>query len=327
MNKKILILLLALLSIQTIISAPTFFHGWMRFNIANCKSHFNTTETDSSGSPFSPQASQFTPSNSTGGNDPEQPNYSFADIAGTVPDDVRELVEYVKNVERYKRVGAKMPKGIMLHGPGGTGKTSLARAIAGEANAAFFKASGSEFVEMYVGVGPQRVRELFQSARDAVKSKKYSRAIIFIDEIDAIGCARSSDSNQEYRNTLNELLNQMDGFALEDSIFIIGATNTIEMIDKALLRPGRFDRLVKIDLPNLSDRLEILKHYAKKTKHTIPTSIFQEVAQKTNGCSGAELMSLINEAAIFAARGNKEHVTSEDCLKALNKILEQKRHR
>lgn len=331
MNKKILIALALILWSPNSFSIVGFFKAWAEFNVINCKAVCGVDTPVNREHALEDSSPKFRNSansaNSASNNAPDKPDFSFADIAGSVPDDVRELVDFVKNVEQYKKVGAKMPKGILLHGPGGTGKTSLARAIAGEANAAFFNASGSEFIEMYVGVGPQRVRELFNAARAAVKSKKYKRAIIFIDEIDAIGCSRTGESNSEYRNTLNELLNQMDGFALEDSIFIIGATNTIQLLDKALLRPGRFDRLVKIDLPALEDRIAILKHYAHKIACHVPLTLFNDIATQTAGFSPAELKALVNEAAVFAARGHKSKVDVDDFNRALEKMIAQHRQR
>lgn len=252
--------------------------------------------------------------------------YTFADLAGEIPQDVLEITDFIKNREKYTAIGAQMIKGILLYGPGGTGKTSIARAIAGETNAAFFTASGSDFIEMYVGVGPQRIRELFDRARQAL-CEGYTNAIIFIDEIDAIGGSRSFEPNSEYRNTLNELLKQMDGFTQESGIFVIAATNNINLLDKALLRPGRFDRLVEIPLPNLKSREEILRHYIKKINYKGTGEFLTTLAQQTINMNGAELKSIINEAAIFAVRENIPFVTDKHLEMALKKALEQKKRR
>lgn len=245
--------------------------------------------------------------------------FTFADVAGEVSQDIVEIVEFLKNPERFARVGAKMPKGIIMYGPPGTGKTSLARAIAGEADAEFFSASGSDFVEVYVGVGPKRVRELFEKARGCKK------ALIFIDEIDAIGGKRSGETNSEYRNTLNELLKQMDGFD-RSNITVIAATNRVEDLDEALLRPGRFDRIVEIALPNMNNRLAIFKHYCKRIAFAASEDIFKELATKSTGLSGADIKNVINEAAVFAARENSDGVTDNHLRQALEKMIKQKRH-
>lgn len=252
---------------------------------------------------------------------------SFADLAGELPADVLEVIEFIKNPERFARVGAAMPKGILLYGPPGTGKTSIARAIAGEAEAAFFNASGTQFIEMYVGVGPKRVRELFEKARTAVKSGKYKRAIIFIDEIDAIGSSRTGENNSEYRSTLNELLNQLDGFGKETSVFVIAATNTPEILDKALLRPGRFDRLVHIALPDKKSREQILQLYAHGKKCKFKEIILQDIAEKTDGFSGAQLKELMNYAATLAARDSASAISETHMAQALKNALQQHRYR
>lgn len=247
---------------------------------------------------------------------PLQKQYSFEDIAGTVPQDIIEIIDFIKDPIRFARVGARMPKGILLYGPPGTGKTSLARAIAGESGAQFIHASGSEFVEVYVGVGPQRVRELFD------KAKKHEKSIIFIDEIDAIGGKRSGDSNSEYRNTLNELLNQMDGFS-QNNITVIAATNNVHMLDKALLRPGRFDRLIKIGLPDTESRFQIFKHYSKKIAYKGDIITLINLSKATEGLTGADIKNIINEAAILAARNNKDFVDEQNLKDACKKILNQ----
>lgn len=245
--------------------------------------------------------------------------FTFEDLGGDISPDIKEVIEFMSDPERFARVGAKMPRGVLLYGPPGTGKTSLARAIAGESGAEFFSASGSEFIEMYVGVGPMRVRELFE------KAKACKKAIVFIDEIDAIGGKRSGETNSEYRNTLNELLKQMDGFE-RSNITVIAATNRVEDLDEALLRPGRFDRLVEVGLPNLQSRIGIFKLYCKKiTFKPANDDIFIELAQKSPGFSGADIKNVINEAAVFAARENSDSVNESHVRQALEKEIKKKR--
>lgn len=258
---------------------------------------------------------------------PEDTSFTLKNIAGGVPQDAYEIVDFIKDPKRFARVGAKMPKGILLHGPGGTGKTSIARAIAGETGAAFFNASGSDFVEVFVGVGPQRIRELFAKARAAIADGTHTKAIIFIDEIDAIGGNRMHEMSSEYRNTLNALLDQLDGFKQEQSIFVIGATNNLAILDKALLRPGRFDRLIEIGLPTAPSREAILRYYCDKLTYTGADTIFTQITQQTPNYSGAELESLVNEAAVYAARENAPAVTEQHLISALQKVREQKRYR
>lgn len=247
--------------------------------------------------------------------------YTFKDLGGDISPDIMEVVDFIKTPERFARVGAKMPKGILLYGPPGTGKTSIARAIAGEADAEFFPASGSDFIEIYVGVGPARVRELFEKARKCEK-----KAIIFIDEIDAIGGKRHEGTNTEYRNTLNELLKQMDGFA-RSNITVIAATNRVEDLDEALLRPGRFDRVVKVDLPSVASRAQIFELYCSKINFEGGTEegFFEKLAQRSIGFSGADIKNVVNEAAVLAAREEGPKVTSQHVTKALDDTLKKKR--
>lgn len=231
-------------------------------------------------------------------------------LAGELPPEVHEIVAFLQDNEKYTAMGARMPKGILFVGPPGTGKTTIARTIAHTANASFFHGSGSEFVEMYVGVGPQRVRELFEKARNSIRSGMYKTSIIFIDEIDAIGGKRTDFDNSEYRNTLNELLNQMDGFVQDPGIVVLAATNKPDGLDSALKRPGRFDRIVEIGLPNLENRRKIIEHYCYNVKinyFDAPLD-FNILAQKTAGFTPAEIKNLVNEAAILAVREKSSFV-------------------
>lgn len=233
--------------------------------------------------------------------------FGFKDLAGKIPESVVEIVDFISSPEKFDKVGAKRPRGILMVGPPGTGKTSIARALAGEGNAAFISASASEFIEIYVGVGPKRIRELFDSAREAIAYGPHKSAIIFIDELDAIGSQRTVEGNSEYKNTLNELLNQMDGFKRDDSIMVIGATNVVDAIDPALKRPGRFDRIVEIGLPDQESRLDIIEFYCKKISYDKSINL-TKFALETNDWSPAELENFVNEAAVRAARDNSDIV-------------------
>lgn len=242
----------------------------------------------------------------------------FKDVAGNdeAKQDLEEVVEFLKFPKKFEGVGAKIPKGVLLVGPPGTGKTLLARAVAGEANAPFFSISGSEFVEMFVGVGASRVRDLFN------KAKKNSPCIIFIDEIDAVGRRRGSGmggGHDEREQTLNQILVEMDGFEQGQNVIVLAATNRSDVLDPALLRPGRFDRRVNIDLPDRKDRLAILKtHFAEK-----PVSKdvdLESLAAKSAGSSGADLANIANEASIIAARHNRKVIENEDVVAAFEKV-------
>lgn len=253
--------------------------------------------------------------------------FTLKDMAGKLPIDVLEIIEFMTYPEKFRNMGVKTPKGVLMYGPPGTGKTSLARALANEMNAAFVHASGSDFIEIYVGVGPKRVRELFDQARQDIKYGPKKKAVIFIDELDAIGCRRSSDNgggNSEYRNTLNELLNQMDGFKVDDSILVIGATNRVEDLDPALLRPGRFDRLVPVSLPDEESRLKIFIHYCHQINYD--TSIdLTKYAEQTKGWSPAEIKNVVNEAAVKAVRDNSDKAYARHFDAALKDGMTRKR--
>lgn len=252
--------------------------------------------------------------------------FDFSNLAGTVSPEVKEIADFIAHAEKYSALGARMPKGILLYGPPGTGKTSLARALAGETNAAFFATSGSQFIEMYVGVGPARIRELFNKARAALDHGAPA-SIIFIDEIDAIGGKRDFEPSSEYRNTLNELLTQLDGFAKDARIFVIAATNTIDLLDPALIRPGRFDRHIKVELPSQADRYEILNYFLSKTQHEVSLATIEKIAQDTPYFSPPELENIVNETAIYVVRENRNNIQDQDLLFCANRIIKQKAER
>ena len=245
---------------------------------------------------------------------------TFKDVAGQAgaKQEVQEIVEFLKNPKKYTDLGGKIPKGALLVGPPGTGKTLLAKAVAGEAGVPFFSMSGSDFVEMFVGVGASRVRDLFRQA------KEKSPCIIFIDEIDAVGRARSKNpamgGNDERENTLNALLTEMDGFGTNSGVIILAATNRVDMLDKALLRAGRFDREIHVDLPDLTERKEIFQVHLKPLK-TDSTLDIDFLARQTPGFSGADIANVCNEAALIAARHDAKTVSKQDFLDAVDRII------
>lgn len=245
---------------------------------------------------------------------------TFKDVAGLAEAkvEIEEIVEFLKNPQRYTELGAKIPKGALLVGPPGTGKTLLAKAVAGEANVPFLSMSGSDFVEMFVGVGAARVRDLFKQA------KEKAPCIVFIDEIDAVGRARGKNpnmgSNDERENTLNQMLTEMDGFGSNNGVIILAATNRADMLDKALLRPGRFDRQIYVDLPELSDRVEIFNVHLRNLKVNSKLDVDQ-LARQTQGFSGADIANVCNEAALIAARNNKDSVDYSDFMAAIDRIV------
>lgn len=250
----------------------------------------------------------------------------FADVAGEdeAKDSLQEVVEYLHNPTKYRDIGAKMPKGILLVGPPGTGKTMLAKAVAGESEVPFFSISGSEFVEMFVGMGAAKVRDLFKQA------KEKAPCIVFIDEIDAIGKKRGGGAlggNDEREQTLNQLLTEMDGFEDNAGVIILAATNRPESLDPALTRPGRFDRQVPVTLPDLQGRVAILKVHAAKIK-TAPAIDYDKVARMASGASGAELANIVNEAALRAVRDHRPYATQEDMEESIEVVIAgyQKKH-
>lgn len=250
----------------------------------------------------------------------EENKVTFKDVAGQTgaKQEVQEIVEFLKNPQKYTELGGKIPKGALLVGPPGTGKTLLAKAVAGEAGVPFFSMSGSDFVEMFVGVGASRVRDLFE------KAKAKSPCIIFIDEIDAVGRARSKNpsmgGNDERENTLNALLTEMDGFGTNSGVIILAATNRADMLDKALMRAGRFDRQINVDLPDIHERKAIFKVHLKPLKVDESLDV-DYLARQTPGFSGADIANVCNEAALIAARHNKKSVDKQDFLDAVDRII------
>jgi len=252
---------------------------------------------------------------------------TFKDVAGLkeAKEELKEIVDFLKNPKKFLQMGARIPRGVLLMGAPGTGKTLLARAVAGEAYVPFFHISGSEFVEMFVGVGAGRVRDLFNTA------KKSAPAIIFIDELDAIGRHRGAGlggGHDEREQTLNQILVEMDGFERDSNVIVVAATNRPDVLDPALLRPGRFDRRVVLDLPDINDREEILKIHARGKPLTLNVNV-REVAERTPGFSGADLANVVNEAAILAARKNKQQIFQQELLESIEKVLlgpERKSH-
>ena len=245
---------------------------------------------------------------------------TLKDVAGLegAKEEIQEIVEFLKNPEKYTNIGGKIPKGALLVGPPGTGKTLLAKAVAGEARVPFFSLSGSDFVEMFVGVGASRVRDLFKQA------KEKSPAIIFIDEIDAVGRARGknnfSGSNDERENTLNQLLTEMDGFGTNTNVIVLAATNRADVLDKALMRAGRFDRQIYVDLPDIRERREIFEVHLKPLKKSEDLDT-EFLAKQTPGFSGADIANVCNEAALVAARKDKKAVDKQDFLDAVDRIV------
>lgn len=250
----------------------------------------------------------------------EGTNVTFKDVAGLseAKTEIREIVEFLRNPQRYTDLGGKIPKGALLVGPPGTGKTLLAKAVAGEANVPFFSMSGSDFVEMFVGVGASRVRDLFRQA------KEKAPCIVFIDEIDAVGRARGKNpnmgANDERENTLNQLLTEMDGFGTNSGVIILAATNRADILDKALMRAGRFDRQINVDLPELKDRIEIFDVHLRRIKTDDSVDV-DLMARQTAGFSGADIANVCNEAALIAARNNKKSVDRDSFMAAIDRII------
>lgn len=248
----------------------------------------------------------------------EKSNFTFIDVAGIEEekDELIEIVDYLKNPKKYSSSGARVPKGILLEGPPGTGKTLLAKALSGEAGVPFYSISGSEFDEVFVGIGASRIREMFKEA------KKNSPCIIFIDEIDAMGSRRNSTigGGGVVDQTLNQLLTEMDGFSSNSGIIVIGATNLVGVLDPALLRPGRFDRKIQVALPDIKARVAILKLHARNKKISSAVD-FLRLAQRTPGFSGAQLENVLNEAAILMVRHNAKMINLEIIDEAIDRVI------
>jgi cell division protease FtsH len=259
-------------------------------------------------STFAPQKVQLTS---------DQPTVTFADVAGLdeVVAELKEVKDYLTNAERFKALGAQLPRGMLLYGPPGSGKTLLARALAGETGVPFYSVSASSFVEVYVGIGAARVRQLFEEA------KKNTPSIVFIDELDAVGRRRSADigGDREFDHTLNQLLVELDGFAMSEGVVLIGATNRPELIDPALMRPGRFDRRIHVDKPDVNGRLAILRLHASKRPFSGKID-WMSVAHRTPGLTGAELANIINEASFLAARRRSPTISSEEVEEAVDRV-------
>ena len=250
---------------------------------------------------------------------------TFKDVAGVdeALEELQEIVEFLKNPQKFTSLGGRIPKGVLCIGPPGTGKTLIAKAVAGEADRPFFSISGSDFVEMFVGVGASRIRDLFDQA------KKAAPCIIFMDEIDAVGRHRGvgiGGGHDEREQTLNQLLVEMDGFDTNEGVILMAATNRPDVLDKALLRPGRFDRRVMISLPDIKGRFDILKVHARKIKMD-PTVDLMAIARSTPGSSGADLANILNEAALLAARKGRTAVTAQETIEARDKVLYGKERR
>ena len=296
---------------------PVLFFGWFFWMI------FRQAKTGTS------QTFNFlrAPAKIFGTGKPPGEKVSFKDIADLeeAKEEIKEVVDFLKNPKKYFKMGARIPRGVLLVGPPGTGKTLMARAVANEAGVPFFSMSGSEFIELFVGVGASRVRSLFETA------KKHQPCIVFIDEIDSIGKIRGvgiGGGHEEREQTLNQILAEMDGFEKETGIIVMAATNRPEYLDPALLRPGRFDRRIVLDLPDMKGREEILKIHSHGKPLALDVNL-KEVAERTPGFSGADLANLVNEAAILAARRNKKQIYQEEFLEAIEKVLlgpERKSH-
>lgn len=292
-------------SLESKSSFLKFFKTWTKFNRDN-RAFFSKTDT---GTALESRTRQ-----------DNNKRLTFADIRGGIPQEIQDLYEFIKGSRAFQEVGAQIPKGFLLVGPPGTGKTSLVKALAGELEIPFITASGSEFVEIYVGAGPKKIRELFQNARDLSVKNNASYVIVFIDELDAIGSRDANHSNQEYKNTINQLLVEMDGFNQASKIIVIGATNHASAIDEALKRPGRFDYIVTIKLPDYAARLDILYYYLTDPlfQRSVSDDIdYATLAKKTVGFSGADIKKLANQAAIHAGRNKRTFICQMDLDEAL----------
>lgn len=302
-----------------------FFNNWSEFNTRNRRALFGTQETT--------RSAELTETPAAHNPDhPATPILRLHEIKGSVPQGIYDLRAYLLDKEAFTKAGALPPHGILLVGPPGTGKTTLVRALAAEVNVPLIATSASQFVEIYVGTGPKFIRELFQKAHEQMKERKASHAIIFIDEIDSIGSRTNHHASPEDHKTVNELLTQMDGYAKDTSITVIAATNCLDLVDEALLRPGRFDEIITVGLPDYKDRLEILKLYlySAQFKRSIdPEMELESIALNTQGFSGAELESIVNKAALIIAREKRTIITQDDLDQAFEQVkaMQTKRRR
>lgn len=282
-----------------------FFEGWTEFNRKNLKLLRRKNTKESKDSAFDAD---------------KLPVTKLRDIRGQLPQEIYDLCDFIHNNQDFINAGATPPKGILLEGPPGTGKTSIARALAGELEVPFITASASSFIELYVGTGPQRVRALFDNAQAALTRTGASHVIIFIDELDAIGSRTELNAHSETKNTINELLVQMDGFSSDPRVIVIAATNNVDNIDDALNRRGRFDYIIRIPLPNETSRLDILTYYLTdvRFKRSLAGDVnLMQFAQKTAGFSGADLEGIAKDAAINAGRNKRRQICQDDLEKAV----------
>lgn len=308
--KRILLLTLLCYSAN---NSCNIFEAWTEFNKQNREAVYNIFTGNIKKQPNTPNT------------DFESTTIKFKDIIGGVPEEITDLKAFLKDDQMFKDIGAKKPKGILLVGPPGCGKTLIAKSIAGELDAAFFATSAASFVELYVGSGPLKIREIFKQAEAATKKNK--KAIIFIDEIDAMGKRTSGPyEHSEANKTINELLVQMDGFDKNDNITIIGATNRANALDEALLRPGRFDSIITIELPDLQKREAMIKHYLfAKNRKVDPKIDIKYYAENTQGFNCAELSDLVNKAATKAGRNKRKEIIKEDIEASFTEIKKLKR--
>jgi cell division protease FtsH len=307
MNKRFFIALMTVLYAGNITANwLDFFRGWSELNARNRRELFGLKDTSSS----VPNANYNAPAKPE-----DKPQVTLADLKNCIPQAIYDFRDYILDKDAFIKAGARPPHGILLVGPPGTGKTSIVRALAAEVNVPLIATSASKFVEIYVGTGPKFIRDLIAQALDEKVKWNASHVIIFIDEIDCIGSRKNRFASPEDHKTLNELLNQMDGYASNHSITFIAATNCLENLDEALLRPGRFDEIITIELPDYQARLEILKLYVygPQFKRSVHKDVsLESIAQYTQGWSGAELESIINKAALLLARDKRTMITQAD---------------